>query len=194
MRDQERSTPTDPKERRRLARRHEIMDVALAIAEREGWEAVTTRRVARSIDYSQPVIYQHFSSRDDLIAAIARRGFNTLTGEVESVARAGDARPFEELCRRYVAFGRRHPRLYEVMFGAPTTLAFATADTPEELRRTFLTLRELVARGHPAEDADGATEFFWACCHGLVSLLLAGRIPGTRVEEHVRRVGHLLGG
>ncbi|AUS78460.1 TetR/AcrR family transcriptional regulator [Actinoalloteichus sp. AHMU CJ021] len=194
MTGQEHPPPTDPRERRRLARRHEIMDVALAIAEGEGWEAVTTRRVARSIDYSQPVIYQHFASRDDLVAAIARRGFDTLTGEIESVARTGGARPFEGLCRRYVEFGRRRPRLYEVMFGAPTSLVFATADTPEELRRTFLTLRELVARGHQSEDADGVTEFFWACCHGLVSLLLAGRIPETRVEEHVRRIGHLLDG
>lgn len=39
----------------------------------------------------------------------------------------------------------------------------------------------------------GATaEFFWAACHGLASLLAAGRIPNDRLEPHIETLGRLL--
>lgn len=40
-------------------------------AEPEGWSAVTTRRLASEVEYSQPVLYSHFKGRDAITAAVA---------------------------------------------------------------------------------------------------------------------------
>ena len=41
-------------------------------------DAVTTRRLAGLIDYSQPVLYSHFKNKADIMAAVANRGFEEL--------------------------------------------------------------------------------------------------------------------
>ena len=60
----------DRRTRERAARRQLITSTARAIAEREGWDAITTRRLAAEIEYSQPVIYKHFASKQALFVAV----------------------------------------------------------------------------------------------------------------------------
>lgn len=192
-----------PRERRLRARRQQIMDVALQIAQHEGWSAVTTRRVADAIDYSQPVIYQHFRSRDDLIDAIARSGFVMLRmltdeladrrGQASGAATEPDRGHLEDLCRLYLHFGAENPRLYQAMFSRPTALQFATTETPAELRESFASIRRVVAPHVGEVGADEAAELLWAACHGLVSLRAAGRIPPDRIEAHIARIPRLWG-
>lgn len=70
----------DRRRRDSEARHRLIVDTARGLAEREGWDAVTTRRLATEIEYSQPVIYKHFASMDDLAAAVALDGFRGARG------------------------------------------------------------------------------------------------------------------
>lgn len=178
------------KERRYLARREQIMEVALQIAAGEGWGAVTTRRLAQAIDYSQPVIYQHFASRDDLLRTIAIDGFAALSDHVETLATTHLPVSLGELCRTYLDFARSNPSRYEAMFSLPTSITFDARDTPDAPQRAFNSLRTLIAR-HTGQDPDTAAEFFWATCHGLASLIAAGRIPDERLDAHVANVVHL---
>lgn len=184
--------PTGPgaKERRFRARRQQIMDIAVDIAEREGWEAVTTRRLAQAIDYSQPVIYQHFANRDDLLRSIAIEGFAALSDQVEAVAKLHTPASLEDLCRTYLQFARDNPGRYEVMFSVPTSIPFDSPDTPAAPQQAFTTLRDLITQ-NTDPDPDATTEFFWAACHGLASLLAAGRIPKNRLETHIQTLGRL---
>jgi len=45
------------------------------LAEAEGWDAVTTRRLSSQIEYSQPVLYKHFTEMEQIADAIAIDGF-----------------------------------------------------------------------------------------------------------------------
>ncbi|HWN35157.1 MAG TPA: helix-turn-helix domain-containing protein, partial [Pseudonocardia sp.] len=63
------------RERQRAERHRLILDTARRIAESEGWDAVTTRRLADAIEYSQPVLYSHFAGKDEIVAAVALDGF-----------------------------------------------------------------------------------------------------------------------
>lgn len=169
------------------------MDAALQLARAEGWAAVTTRRVAEAIDYSQPVIYQHFTGREGLLAEIARAGFDSLRTVTDEAATGGQStgQPLAHLCRSYVTFGTRNPRLYEAMFTLPTALRFASADTPGELRDAFVSLRRAIAPHIGSADPDEAAELLWAACHGLVSLHTAERIPPDRIEAHIARIARM---
>src|SRR3954464_2790526 len=60
------------------ARRAGIISAARGIAEREGWSSVTVRRLAEEIAYSQPVLYSHFESREEILAAVAIEGFKEI--------------------------------------------------------------------------------------------------------------------
>ncbi len=162
------------------------MDAALSIAKQEGWSAVTTRRLAEAIDYSQPVLYQHFANRDDLLSAIAVEGFTTLTDLIHAAATTAPS-PLEKACRAYLDFATAQPRIYEVMFSLPIDLRFDSPETPATVRGAFDALTELIGQEHHGDNVEAAAEFFWASCHGLATLMAAGRIPMDRIDEHITR-------
>ena len=62
------------KERERADRERLIVATARELAEQQGWDAVTTRRLAERIEYSQPVLYSHFRGKREIIGAVALQG------------------------------------------------------------------------------------------------------------------------
>jgi AcrR family transcriptional regulator len=171
----------DRRTRERAARRALILTTARRLAEAEGWDAVTTRRLSGEIEYSQPVLYAHFANMDQLAQAVAVDGFGELA-EALRTARSGAATAVEaltNLARAYLDFARDNPALYDAMFTRSTTLHFATEDTPTELQAAFAELREAVSGVDALEDTDTLAEVFWSALHGLVTLGRNGRLrPG----------------
>ena len=176
------------KRRGRTEREDRIIATARAIAEREGWSAVTVRRLADEIEYSQPVLYSHFKSRDAIVGAVAVEGFREIAASLRAAARGSTGRrnALEKVATAYLAFAFRHPALYEAMFVLPTGLRFAEADVRPELRAAFDSLAAVVAPF--CADVDVATETFWAALHGLTELERWGRIRPTARAERVRLV------
>ncbi|MBY6263525.1 TetR/AcrR family transcriptional regulator [Azospirillum sp. 412522] len=175
---------TERKGRERAEREVRIVAVARAVAEREGWAAVTVRRLADEIEYSQPVLYSHFKNRDAIVAAVAVEGFRELTAVLVTAAgNSANARAaLENAASAYLHFAFGHPALYEAMFVLPSGLRFAEEDTGPELREAFGALASVVAPFH--DDNAVATETFWAALHGLAELERTKRIrPVARLER-----------
>ncbi|MGG1948812.1 TetR/AcrR family transcriptional regulator [Trinickia sp. NRRL B-1857] len=172
------------KGKERAEREHRITEAARLIAESEGWNAVTIRRLAEEIEYSQPVLYSHFKNRDAIVAAVAVEGFREITMALHQAARAStDHRhAFESVALAYLAFAREHPALYEAMFTLPTDLRFAEVETRSELKNAFEALAAVISPS--SANVDVATETFWAALHGLAELERSGRIKSsTRIER-----------
>ncbi|MGY3454019.1 TetR/AcrR family transcriptional regulator [Bradyrhizobium sp. USDA 4353] len=172
------------KSRERAERERGIIAAARALAESEGWHAVTIRRLAEKIEYSQPVLYSHFESRDAIVAAVALEGFGELALALRKAAkRAADHRTvLLDVAMAYLAFARKRPAMYEAMFSLPSGLQFAQTDSKAELKEAFAALKDVVAPS--AEDAEATTETFWASLHGLAELERTGRIrPGAREKR-----------
>jgi AcrR family transcriptional regulator len=169
------------KGRERAERERRIVAAARVIAEREGWDAVTVRRLAQEIEYSQPVLYSHFESRQAIVTAVAVEGFQELTAAVREAAGGSSGRriALRNAAMAYLAFAQRHPALYEAMFVLPTDLRFGEAGTRAELRAGFDALAAVVAPF--CVDVEDVTETFWAALHGLAALERSGRVrPGSR--------------
>ena len=171
----------DRRERERAARRRLIVTTARRLAEAEGWDAVTTRRLSSEIEYSQPVLYKHFTGMEQIADAVAVDGFGELADAIR-VARSG-ADVAEDILTRtahaYLDFARDNPAVYDTMFTRATTLRFAAEDTPPQLEAAFAELHQAVGLVAGEQDADTLTEVFWAALHGLVTLTRAGRLrPG----------------
>lgn len=176
----------DRRERERAARRHLIIETARKLAETEGWDAVTTRRLSTEIEYSQPVLYKHFAGMDQIADAIALDGFDELADAVRT-ARAdadGDADALARSAQAYVKFAHDNRAVYDAMFTRATSLRFAAEDTPPQLVAAFAELRHAVVPVAGAHDADTLTEVFFAALHGLVTLARADRVrPGYQSER-----------
>ena len=179
------------KQRERAEREQRIMDAARRIASAEGWSAVTIRRLAGEIEYSQPVIYGHFRNRDAIVGGVAVDGF----GELATVLRAAGAsarnaqEALENAALAYVDFAFDRAAIYEAMLVLPSALPFAQAEAPAQLHDAFAALAEVVAPF--CAEVDTATETLWAALHGVADLERHGRIrPALRKE----RVGLIVRG
>jgi AcrR family transcriptional regulator len=181
----------DRRARERAARRQLITTTARKLAEEEGWDAVTTRRLSTEIEYSQPVLYKHFSSMEGVVASVAVQGFGELADAL-AAARSGATDGRDALARvahAFIRFAHDNPALFDAMFTRATTLQFAAPDTPPELNAAFTELRAPIDLVAGARDADTLAEVLWAALHGLVTLDRSGRL---RPEYQAARVDLLV--
>lgn len=175
---------TERKVREKAERESRIVATARRIAEEEGWEAVTIRRLALDIEYSQPVVYSHFASRDAIVGAVALEGFGGMAEALRTAAPASSSprEALEAVATAFLNFAFSRPAIYEAMFVLPSGLRFARSDTPPQLRDTFGALMAVIAP--ICRDAELATEAFWAALHGLAELERHGRIrPAFRASR-----------
>ncbi len=160
----------DRRLRDRVARARLIRATARVLAELEGWEAVTTRRLSTEIEYSQPVIYKHFASMEELVEAIALEGFGELAealGDARRQAAPTDA--VGAVARAYRSYATKNPAVYDAMFTRATHLRFGP-DTAAPLSTAYAELRAAVATIAGERDVDTLTEVLWAALHGLTTL------------------------
>jgi AcrR family transcriptional regulator len=176
------------RQRERTERRRLIVTTARAIAEAEGWAAVTTRRLAEAIEYSQPLIYSHFASMIEISDAVAVQGFAELTRSLHSAsaASAGPAEGLSALAHRYLDFAHSAPATYSAMFSRDTTLTFAAPDSPEPLRAGFGALADVMRAATGEHDLDTRTELFWSSLHGLATLTSGHRLRADAADDRIR--------
>ena len=158
------------------------MRAALELIAEKGPAGFTFADAARWAGVSPAAPYRHFRDRDELLADVARRGFEQFT---EALAKAwDDGRPdvmsaFDRLGKAYLDFAKREPAYYSAMFEAGVPL-----DTDPQLReageRAFAVLRgaaeKLVAlmpaKGRPP--ALMVALHIWSMTHGIASLFGRG--------------------
>lgn len=164
-------------------RREQITSTARVVAEAEGWDAVTMRRLASEIGVTQPVIYSAFpGGRQALVDAVALAGFEAIAGALESV-------PAEPMARMeaYLAFAVDQPRVYEAMFSMPSGLEFGAGTGPDVLQRAF----DGIEAAFPGDDGTEA-EVAWATVHGLATLEISKRLPAVRSRARLEYVVRVL--
>jgi AcrR family transcriptional regulator len=159
-----------------------LVRAALELIAEKGPAGFTFADAARWAGVSPAAPYRHFRDRDQLLADVARRGFEQFT---ESLAKAwDDGRPdvmtaFDRLGKSYLDFAKRLPAYYSAMFEAGVSL-----DTDPELReaseKAFAVLRQsaerlvalMPARGRPP--ALMVALHIWSLAHGVASLFARG--------------------
>ncbi|HEV2501296.1 MAG TPA: TetR/AcrR family transcriptional regulator [Terriglobia bacterium] len=176
--------------RDRQVRRAQIISAARRIAELEGWSNVTVRRLSDEISYSQPVLYAHFGSRDQILAAVAIEGFQEIGLALEKARkRVKRGNAVESVAVAYLEFAASSPALYEVMFSLSLCVPFSAAATPPALRFAFSQLMELF-QGQRSK-SEVISELFWASLHGIAELTRTKRFPRARQKERVRALVEL---
>ena len=107
----------DRKKRQKQALRERILDAARRIVMREGFAALSMRKIADAIEYSPATLYLHFASRDEIAHALCAEGYAQLLETFVPLAQIADpAERLKALGRAYVAFGVAHPETYRLIF------------------------------------------------------------------------------
>ncbi len=80
------------KARERRQRERAFLDAALALLDRDDWQAVTVEQIAERAEYAKGTVYRHFPSKDDLYVRLAA---DWMEGTRAALAAIDADRPFE---------------------------------------------------------------------------------------------------
>src|SRR4051812_17595144 len=97
-----------------------LVDAALELVAERGVQGFSVAEAARRTGVSISAPYRHFSDRDDLLAAVAVRGYEELLARFER-AIASEPKPADQLAAlsaAYVLFAAQRRPMFEVLFGA----------------------------------------------------------------------------
>ena len=162
----------------RRLNRDELITTALAVADAEGLDAVTIRRVAQLHDVTPMALYRHFPDKEGLLVALAGR---LLAG---AVVPEPDDRPWHQQLRdllsSFLDALRPHPNAAMLVFNGMVTTepGLAVTERPD-LREVHLgEWNEGGFRKHAAERSPEYLEFV---THGRWEV-----IPGAEADDALR--------
>ncbi len=175
-----------------------LIEAGVALLKEGGLPALTLRKCAARAGVSHAAPAHHFDGVDGLRAAIAQEGFRRFETSMRRHADAGDQGPRARLhgiCRGYLAFARKEPALYDLIFSFrpdnPQAKQAGAASGP-----AYQVLRDTCAPFvPPGTDPVVIETQVWALVHGLAMLTLAGRFgpegpPEDQILTLIDHVGH----
>ncbi|WP_439879896.1 TetR/AcrR family transcriptional regulator [Pontibacter sp. MBLB2868] len=168
------------KKRHKEEIRASILEAAWQLVVQDGWQALSIRKIAEAIEYSVPVIYDHFANKEAILLELTRQGFRKLN---DALIKARDKatspeEQVEAMAYAYWKFAFDNTAYYQVMYG----LGIPSCETVNQISElsTFSELilqpiKELIASGkHPETDPFLKLHTFWSMLHGLISINMMG--------------------
>lgn len=176
----------------RDARTDRILDVALELAEHDGYEAVRLRQLAEKANVALGTVYRRFASKEDILAAVLEREVERLQKAIESSAFPGNTprdrlRSFFELATRTMA---ARPKLASAMF---RTVASGDPHISEKVSRYYSrmnTIILLVENGGPVKDPPADDVTVANLLQSLWFAALVGWTGGMHDLDEVVRLTH----
>lgn len=182
--------------------REEIKEMVLQATEsivfRDGYAALTVRKVAMKIGYTVGSIYLVFRNLDDLILHVNARTLDALSKQLEeaAAAQASPERCIARLARAYLAFASDQYHRWSMIF--EHRLPEGT-DAPEWYRQRVFGVLHLVERqfarlapARPREEIELAARTLWSGVHGICILSLTGKFKIAGLDDVQRSVDSLI--
>ncbi len=162
--------------------RQALVDAALILIAEKGPTGFTLSEAAKQAEVTPAAVYRHFAGRDDLIAEVARQGYEVFAALMDFAYAGGQPSAlaaFEATGRAYLAFARKYPGHYMAMFesglslNAHPDLALAA----HKARAVFEQAATALSEQMPPDRRPPATMFsahILALSHGVVELYMRG--------------------
>jgi len=166
----------ESKSLQRIKTRERIVAAARDIVTREGYAALSMRRLAGAVAYSPAALYMHFASRDEIAHILRREALAALALALdEPPVDAADIHRVQALGRAWLNFARTQPALY--LLGFIERLSEAPGDPAapvlHSVRRALNhNPGETGDQSVPTYGLDARAEAVMAVLHGLATLQL----------------------
>lgn len=179
------------KKRQKEEMRISILEAAWQLVLQDGWQALSIRKIAEAIEYSVPVIYDHFANKEAILLELTKQGFQKLNAELIEAKEGAESteKQIEAMAYAYWKFAFNNAAYYQVMYG----LGIPSCETVNQISElsTFSNLilqpiRELIASGkNPETDPFLKLHTFWSMLHGLISINMMG---GNENKEELNQM------
>lgn len=164
------------KERSKAKVREDILKATLCIIKLEGCPSLSMRRIAESIEYAVPVIYDHFENKEAILIELCRQGYAILIKQVNQYCK-GITSPREKLeiiINTLWDFAIKEQELYQLMYSVGIGLNNAKQTFPEVgifNRLVKDEIRTLPMKGKVGEEMLQCKYLtFISVVHGLISV------------------------
>ena len=158
-----------------------ILQAAWQLVEKEGWQSLSIRKIAEAIEYSAPVIYDHFENKEAILLEFTKRGFQQLNEQLIKAKEqfANPEQQIEAIAYAYWKFAFNHKEYYQLMYGLGMPGCDAVKQIPELASFTEIILgpiRDMLAKSRNADgDPYLKLHTFWSTLHGLISINMMGK-------------------
>jgi len=154
--------------------KEELISCACTMCERDGYTKLSIRSLAKESNVSQTAPYRHFKTKEDLYAAVSRRGFNKLSKAIHvDVEKKVTKKQIVDMAIKYIEFGLKNANTYDLMFGTAVGNFSAYPELLESANSSYDNFRSSFSK--LANDTDEVIAFkcitLWSMVHGLVGIL-----------------------
>jgi len=163
------------KEEVRLA----ILTTAWQMVKKDGWQSLSIRKIADAIEYSVPVIYDHFENKEAILFQFAKEGFQLLIKKTKQAKEKHDdpAAQIKAMAEAYWNFACKNKEHYQLMFGLGITCETEKC-FPEkaEFRGLLMEPIQSLLSKNNNRDMQVCLKYhtLWSVLHGLVSIKITG--------------------
>ncbi|MBZ6288433.1 TetR/AcrR family transcriptional regulator [Streptomyces olivaceus] len=169
-----------------------LVAAAAELLDEGGQAAVTLRAVGSAAGVSHNAPYKHFTSRDDLLAAVAAADFTAITESWRTIG-ASPLDPAERLLDALdivIRFSGDHPARYRLLFGTPDVAARGgpLGDAAETALQVFSDIVVDCQRtgALPPSSSNNLGIIIFATAHGLIDADASGRLRSRSGWTDVR--------
>ena len=171
--------------------RTNILNAALTIGKKEGWQALSMRKIADIIEYTAPIIYEYFDNKDAILSELTCKGFGNLAERMQA-AKARHRLPAKQLEAMWMAywnFAFEEKEYYQLMLGVEMSCCVlkptsSSMKKPSELISDVI--HETMKHKKPSEDEICKWYYtFWSVVHGLISINIVRQGVSDEINQQV---------
>jgi len=156
--------------------RSRILVTAWQMVKEEGWQSISIRKIADAIEYSVPVIYDHFDNKEAILLEFGKEAFRLLSKKIQQ-AKEKSNNPGEQLkaiADAYWSFALKNKEYYQLMYGVGMLGCQIEKCFPErtDFRNLVMEPIKAILSKNKYPDANSFLKYytFWSILHGLISI------------------------
>ncbi len=167
--------------------RANILKAARQIVKQEGWQGLSMRKIADKIEYTAPIIYEYFSSKEAILQELTCKGFQLLSKDLDAAKKKQtdpDAQ-LESMWMAYWEFAHKNKEMYQLMYGVQMTCC---AQSSPESDHPYHLITGVIGQIMKSEDEDVIMQkyfTFFSVIHGLISINMLSEGLGDEMNEQI---------
>lgn len=175
------------RQRQKESIRANILQAAFTLAKADGWASLSIRKIADAIEYSAPVVYDHFENKEAILYEISINGFHCLQIELLKAQKKYET-PEDQLTAivdAYWNFAFKNKEYYQLMFGLGMQCSGKGL-----MKEEFSSFQDMIfdctfeiikKKGSNQDNACHSSHALFSAVHGLISIMMMRNddIPST---------------